>query len=113
MTEKLEIVQIEESEEESQVMKLSETYWKDYLRDNEYNKDPNKMCELCIEEQIKKHGQQVIPCTGINRAENKLGKHLFDQIVDTLTPEEKAELDALYDRFLFREKIYYIRKEKY
>ena len=52
MTEKLEIVQIEESEEESQVMKLSETYWKDYLRDNEYNKDPNKMCELCIEEQI-------------------------------------------------------------
>ena len=112
MTEKLEIVQIEESEEESQVMKLSETYWKDYLRDNEYNKDPNKMCELCIEEQIKKHGQQVIPCTGINRAENKLGKHLFDQIVDTLTPEEKAELDALYDPYVYMDTFLDIGKTK-
>ena len=112
MTEKLEIVQIEESEEESQVMKLSETYWKDYLRDNEYNKDPNKMCELCIEEQIKKHGQQVIPCTGINRAENKLGKHLFDQIVDTLTPEEKAELDALYDPYVYMDTFLDIGKPK-
>ena len=112
MTEKLEIVQIEESEEESQVMKLSETYWKDYLRDNEYNKDPNKMCELCIEEQIKKHGQQVIPCTGINRAENKLGKHLFDQIVDTLTLEEKAELDALYDPYVYMDTFLDIGKPK-
>ena len=112
MAEKLEIVQIEESEEESQVMKLSETYWKDYLRDNEYNKDPNKMCELCIEEQIKKHGQQVIPCTGINRAENKLGKHLFDQIVDTLTPEEKAELDALYDPYVYMDTFLDIGKPK-
>lgn len=110
--EKIDIVEIEPSESETKVMKLSETYWKDYLRDNKYNKDPEKMCELCIEEQIKKHGTQVIPCTGINRAKNKLGESLFNQLIETLTEEEKKELDAVYDPYIYMETFLDIGKEK-
>ena len=72
---KIEVVEIDNlsnpETENAKVMKLSETYWKDYLEQQNYNKDPEKMCEICIEEQIKKHGSQVIPCTGLNRAKIK------------------------------------------
>lgn len=98
---KIDIVQFEE--EASPIMKLSETYWKDYLKDNNFNKDPEKMCDICIKEQIKKHGAQVIPCTGLNRAKNKLGIDIYDQLIATFTEEEKKELDSLYDPYTFME----------
>lgn len=109
---KINIVEVEETEEESVVMKLSETYWKDYLKENKYNKDPNLMCELCIKEQIEKHGQQVIPCTGLNRAKNKLSSDIFNELVLNLTEEEKTELDALYDPYIYMETFLDIGKEK-
>lgn len=110
MENKIDLVNLEE--EDNKVMQLSDTYWKDYLRDNEYNKDIDKMCDICIKEQIKKHGAQVIPCTGVNRAENKLGKELFDQLVATLTEEEKRELDAIYDPYVYMETFLDQGKEK-
>lgn len=109
---KINIIQIEETEEEKKVTQLSETYWKDYLKENNYNKDINKMCSICIEDQIKKHGQQVIPCTGLNRAEVKLGEKLYNDLIATLTEEEKKELDALYDPYVYMETYLDIGKEK-
>lgn len=111
-TNKIEILEVEESEDESKVMKLSETYWKDYLKDNHFNKDVDKMCELCVEEQIKKHGSQVIPCTGVNRAKNKLGEQLYLQLIETLTEEEKRELDAIYDPYVYMDTFLDVGKEK-
>lgn len=112
MDNKIEILEIENSEDESKVMKLSETYWKDYLRDNNFNKDVDKMCEICVEEQIKKHGAQVIPCTGVNRAKNKLGEKLYNSLIETLTEEEKRELDAIYDPYVYMDTFLDIGKEK-
>ena len=112
MDNKIEVLEIQDNEETSKVMKLSETYWKDYLRDNHYNKDPEKMCEICIADQVKKHGTQVIPCTGLNRAVNNLGRDLYDQLISTLTEEEIKELDAVYDPYIYMDTFLDIGKEK-
>ena len=32
------------SESETKIMNLSETYWRDYLKEQNYNKDINEMC---------------------------------------------------------------------
>lgn len=108
----VEILEIEESTAEKEVMKLSDTYWKDYLNENSYNKDPNSMCEQCIAEQIKKHGAQVIPCTGLNRVQSKMNAIAFEKLVSTLTPEEREQLDTIYDPYIFMEKNLDIGKEK-
>ena len=104
---KIEIVEIDNQSnsenENAKVMKLSETYWKDYLEQQNYNKDPEKMCEICIEEQIKKHGSQVIPCTGLNRAKIKLGESLYNSLTKDLSEEEIKEMDAIYDPYLYME----------
>lgn len=39
--------------------------WKDYLELQDYNKDINKMCELCRAEQIREYGKITIECSGI------------------------------------------------
>lgn len=109
---KIDILEIEETENEKVVMKLSETYWKDYLKENQYNKDPEKMCEICIQEQIQKHGQQVIPCNGLNRARNNISRDVFEKLLETLTEEEKKELDALYDPYIYMETFLDIGQEK-
>ena len=106
--EKINIITLEDTQEElneseKKVMKLSETNWKDYLEEMNYNKDPEKMCEICIKEQYEKHGGIVIPCTGLNTAANKAGDAIFKTLVDSLTPEELAELDALYDPYTYME----------
>lgn len=103
--EKIPVVQEDEEYNNSSntLTKLSEIYWKDYLKEQNYNKDPNKMCDLCIKEQITKHGKQVIPCTGLNSAEAVTGKELYKQLFSTLTDEEKLELDALYDPYSYIE----------
>lgn len=104
---KIEVVEIDNlsnpETENAKVMKLSETYWKDYLEQQNYNKDPEKMCEICIEEQIKKHGSQVIPCTGLNRAKIKLGESLYNSLIKDLPEEEIKEMDAIYDPYLYME----------
>lgn len=92
---------IEELNEDSnKIMKLSETYWKDYLAEKNYNKDVNKMCEICIEDQKKKFGRIRIPCNGLNTASN-IAKGHFDKIVKNLSEQEVKELDAIYNPFTY------------
>lgn len=90
------------SEDNKKLMKLSETYWKDYLKDKNYNKNINKMCDLCIENQIQKYGQQTIICSGINTAKNRTGNsEAYDAVVKTLSDVEIKELDSLYNPYTY------------
>ena len=51
--------------ENERILKRSQLYWKDYLAEKNYNKDINKMCTICREDQIKAHGKITIPCKGL------------------------------------------------
>ena len=93
----------EVSESETKIMNLSETYWKDYLKEQNYNKDVNQMCALCIKEQFEKYGSQTIPCTGLNSAKDKMSEDLFKQIASTLTEQEIKEMDAIFDPYTYME----------
>ena len=93
----------EVSESETKIMNLSETYWRDYLNEQNYNKDVNQMCALCIKEQIEKYGSQTIPCTGLNSAKDKMSEDLFKQIANTLTEQEIKEMDAIFDPYTYME----------
>ena len=97
MDSKINVVNIDQSEEEIKVLKLSETYWKDYLEEKNYNKDPNKMCELCIEEQIKKNGSQTIICSGLNSIYTR--QPGFDTIAHNFSEEEIQELNSAYNAY--------------
>ena len=44
---------------------LSQLKWEDYLAKKNYNKDPEKMCDLCIKEQKRKYGAVTIKCDGL------------------------------------------------
>lgn len=44
---------------------LSQLSWRDYLAQKSYNKDINKMCDICRKDQIKKFGSITIPCHGL------------------------------------------------
>lgn len=48
---------------------LYEMPWKEYLAAKNYNKDINKMCELCRKEQIDKYGKITIKCSGLKGVE--------------------------------------------
>lgn len=93
----------EVSESETKIMNLSETYWRDYLKEQNYNKDVNQMCALCIKEQFEKYGSQTIPCTGLNSAKDKMSEDLFKQIANTLTEQEIKEMDAIFDPYTYME----------
>lgn len=98
---KIDLVNIEGTEESSeQSLKLSEIYWRDYLEDQDYNKDVSKMCELCIAEQIEKYGAQTIPCSGLLTPEQQLGE-LWDGMKGSATPETLATYRALYNAYDF------------
>ena len=97
MSNKIDTVQIEDvdnTESNKEITKLSDIYWKDYLKDKNYNKDLDKMCELCVKDQIKKYGSQTIICKGLNKAEAMLGEAAKD-----MDKEELAEFDILYNPF--------------
>ena len=68
----------EADNDNDRVLKRSQLYWKDYLRDKDYNKDINKMCELCIKEQKETHGKVVINCKGLADARTELGSDIVD-----------------------------------
>lgn len=91
------------SESETKIMNLSETYWRDYLKEQNYNKDINEMCSLCIKEQIEKYGKQTIPCSGLNSAKEKMSEELYEQIIQTLSPQEIKEMNALFDPYTYME----------
>ena len=88
--------------EDNPLMKLSETYWRDYLEQKNYNKDVSKMCELCIEEQVSKYGSQVIPCKGLNTARDQApSTEIFDDFASNLLPDDIEALDAFYNPFTY------------
>ena len=103
--EKIPVIQETEetSESETKIMNLSETYWRDYLKEQNYNKDINEMCSLCIKEQIEKYGKQTIPCSGLNSAKEKMSDELYKQIVSTLSEHEIKEMNSLFDPYTYME----------
>lgn len=86
---KIDVVTIDE-DTQKEITKLSETYWKDYLEDQNYNTDLSKMCEICIAEQVEKYGSQTIPCRGLLTLENQVGSENYELLKDNLS---KAEFD--------------------
>jgi replicative DNA helicase len=99
--ERIGTVTIDDTDQE--VTKLSEIYWKDYLDDQNYNKDINKMCELCIEEQIEKYGSQTIPCKGLLTPEVQLGTESFQLLKSSSTEENLKVYEALFNAYDFME----------
>ena len=61
------------------------------------------MCSLCIKEQIEKYGKQTIPCSGLNSAKEKMSEELYEQIIQTLSPQEIKEMNALFDPYTYME----------
>lgn len=59
------------------VMALYELDWREYLKRKNYNKDINKMCELCKKDQIKKHGKITIKCSGLRDINTYLPKEML------------------------------------
>lgn len=98
---KINVVEVDDTDKE--VTKLSEIYWKDYLEEQNYNKDVNKMCELCIEEQIEKYGKQTIPCKGLLTPEVQLGWDIFNLIQENSTEEDIKTMRALYNAYEYME----------
>lgn len=98
------IIDDEEAESEnSKVLKRSQLYWKDYLLEKNYNKDINKMCEICIKEQKDTHGRIVIKCKGLASAETDLGSDIVEEYKNQLPPEEFRKVLSLYDPYAFME----------
>lgn len=93
--------QLEMSEEENKIAKLSEVYWKDYLADKNYNKDVSKMCDICIKEQKETHGRITIPCKGPNNAKNISPEAYQDLVSQGFSEEELKDLDAVYNPFTY------------
>ena len=103
-TSKIDLINIEDEEDtSSEVLKLSEIYWKDYLEEQNYNKDINKMCEECIQTQYEKYGRRTIPCTGSGLAENQLGEDVFKEITAASSQEEVDAIKAVYNSYDFME----------
>ena len=91
----------EKSLESYPVQELIEMDWKKYLQLADYNKDPYKMCELCIAEQKKKYGGRTpIPCNGLKDYKTALSYQYSDEVIDKiaeeLTQEESDEINSAY-----------------
>ena len=101
----MEIIKTTQIDEEDQIMKLSDTYWRDYLKEKNYNTDVNAMCGICIKEQIEKHGSQVIPCKGLNTAkEQSPSLASYENFTKNLTKEDIKDLDSFYNPFTYMER---------
>lgn len=100
---KIQVVPIDEEElnTSSEVTKLSEIYWKDYLEELDLNKDVNKMCEICIAEQIDKYGSQTIPCRGLLTLEEQLDKGQYELVKEFSTQSELNTLQGVLNAYDF------------
>ena len=98
------IVDDEEADNENQkILKRSQLYWKDYLEEKNYNRDINKMCDICIADQKATHGKVVIKCKGLADIRTELGDELVDEYEECLPPEEFRKIQSLYDPYAFME----------
>jgi len=99
---KIEVENLNEEESLSEdILKISEMYWKDYLESLNLNTDIEKMCEICIQEQITQHGAQVIKCKGRLNAKTQLGEELYEELKSVMTPSEFDNLEAAYSPYEF------------
>lgn len=99
---KIEVENLNEEESLSKdILKISEMYWKDYLESLNLNTDIEKMCEICIQEQITQHGAQVIKCKGRLNAKTQLGEELYEELKTIMTPSEFDNLEAAYSPYEF------------
>ncbi len=65
-----------------EIRNLAGIPWRQYLQEKDYNKDINKMCDLCIKEQVKKYGTRTIKCSGLLSADEMVPaqySHMFSQ----------------------------------
>lgn len=79
---------------------LYEMPWKEYLAAKNYNKDINKMCELCRKEQIDKYGKITIKCSGLKGVEANIPEEVLNQFSE----EEKEQIETLYNPYLYADK---------
>lgn len=103
MSNRIDLVEAEEESVSADILKVSEIYWKDYLVQQGYNQDINKMCELCIKDQIEKYGSQTIPCTGRLSAKDQIGTEIYDIVAEGLTDDEIVQLDSVYSAYAYME----------
>jgi len=96
-------IEDEELSTSSEVTKLSEIYWKDYLEELDLNKDVNKMCEICIAEQIEKYGSQTIPCKGLLTLKDQVGEANYELVKEYSTQDEVNTLQSVLNAYDFME----------
>ena len=97
----IDTVTIEDDVDLNDPIVLANMPWRDYLRHQNYNKDPKKMCELCIKEQKAKYGGDTpIICDGLKDYETVLktryGKEVFEELVSELNELEIKELKQTF-----------------
>lgn len=101
--------------EEEDVNTLASMPWREYLRRANFNKDPHKMCELCIAEQKRKfNGKTPIICKGYDYYTNRLRDNygdILDSLEEYLSSDEIDVLNAEFDPITWF-KIHSIDKDK-
>lgn len=74
--------------------------WKDYLKHKNYNKDINKMCELCQKNQIDKYGKITIKCNGLASYKS----YIPEEHAHTLTEEQLDLLEQATNSYYWADK---------
>lgn len=97
----IDTVTIEDDVDLNDPIVLANMPWRDYLRHQNYNKDPKKMCEICIKEQkVKYGGDTPIICDGLKDYEtvlkNRYGEEVFEELVGELNELEIKELKQTF-----------------
>lgn len=93
-------IKVERPLEEEDAQTLAKMPWREYLRRAGYNKDADKMCELCIKEQKEKYnGRTPIVCNGY-RDFSTILREKYGDVADELTASlSEAELNILKAEF--------------
>ena len=104
---------IEETPDEKEIRfkKLYDIYWQDHLKNLNYNKDINKMCEECIKDQIQKYNKQTIKCTGANTLDAYIDRKTreedstltVEQLREYLPTEDVESLEGTIDPYMYME----------
>lgn len=102
MAKLIDVKNIDETDfDDLKAKELVDIPWRKYLEIQNYNKDPEEMCRLCIEKQKKENnGRIVIECKGLNSADYQLRKQFDDDVVDemlsNLNEEERDILEGAF-----------------
>ena len=91
----------------SSLLELYDLDWREFLRRKNYNQHINKMCDLCIKDQISKYGEQTIKCSGIKDFETMFPK----EIVETLDLDELDAAKELIDPYFWADRHLDTRQE--